>query len=171
MDTPKRRPVNVLGVGDLLSPRGRKSESSQGTRDNTLHSVLHDVPGIQPQVGANKQAGRNPMISTMPRGIRRPAKRRALLAATGRTLVLAAFFADLRTLGAALGSALFLTAAVAELGLGLGTAGGSEGQGDHSQGNDMFREHYTLSLGKNLCENNTMFNSKQALGKVLASEI
>ena len=48
---------------------------------------------------------------------------------------------------------------------------GSEGQGDRSQENDMFREHYTLSLGKNLCENNTMFNSKQALGKVLASEI
>ena len=48
---------------------------------------------------------------------------------------------------------------------------GSEGEEDRSQENDRFREHYGLLLGGNLRENNSVFNSKQALGKVLAGEI
>ncbi len=48
---------------------------------------------------------------------------------------------------------------------------GSEGEEDRSQRNDTFREHYGLSLGSNLRENNTVFNSKQAPGKVLTGEI
>ena len=43
---------------------------------------------------------------------------------------------------------------------------GSEGEEDRRQENDRFREHYGLPLGGNLRENNSVFNSKQALGKV-----
>ena len=43
---------------------------------------------------------------------------------------------------------------------------GSEGEEDRRQENEMVREHDGLPLGGNLRENNSVFNSKQALGKV-----
>ena len=47
----------------------------------------------------------------------------------------------------------------------------SKGEEDRSQGIDTFREHCGRSLGGNLRENNTTFNSNRALGQVLAGEL
>ena len=54
---------------------------------------------------------------------------------------------------------------------GLAKRLGSEGEGDRSQGIDTFPEHCGRSLGGNLRENNTTFNSNRALGQVLAGEL